>query len=85
MSDDPHRFTAHAVTRMAQRGVGQQDVELMEWIGTEVEGGYLVREKDFQALDQALSRLRTQRSPVSAQAGRSGSALNPDGIAGQAH
>ena len=27
-------------------------------MGTEVEGGYFVREKDFQALDQQLKQLR---------------------------
>jgi hypothetical protein len=38
---------------MAQRGFADDDLELIRWIGTEVEGGYLVREKDFQALDRA--------------------------------
>jgi hypothetical protein len=52
------RLTAHAVMRMAQRGLANDDVELIRWIGTEVEGGYLVREKDFQALDRALKQLR---------------------------
>jgi hypothetical protein len=33
---------------------------LIQWIGTEVEGGYLVREKDFQALDRELKQLRDQ-------------------------
>ena len=27
------------------------------WMGTEVEGGYLVREKDFRALERDLKRL----------------------------
>ena len=58
MSGNLHRLTAHAVTRMAQRGIGNDDLELIEWIGTEVEGGYLVREKDFQALDRELRQLR---------------------------
>jgi hypothetical protein len=53
-------LTAHAVKRMAQRGLADDDVELIRWIGTEVEGGYLVREKDFQALDRELKRLRDQ-------------------------
>jgi hypothetical protein len=43
---------------MAQRGITSSDLELIEWIGTEVEGGYLVREKDFQALDRELKKLR---------------------------
>lgn len=53
-------LTAHAVKRMAQRGLANVDVELIEWIGTEVEGGYLVREQDFQALDRELKQLRDQ-------------------------
>lgn len=53
-------LTAHAVKRVAQRGLAADDIELIRWIGTEVEGGYLVREKDFQALDRALRQLRDQ-------------------------
>lgn len=52
------RFTAHAATRMAQRGLGNDDVELIKRIGTEVEGGFLVRKRDFQALDRELKRIR---------------------------
>jgi hypothetical protein len=50
--------TAHAVTRMAQRCVKPDDIELIAWIGTEVEGGYFVREKDFEALDRELKQIR---------------------------
>ncbi len=53
-------LTAHAVKRMGQRGLAADDLELIRWIGTEVEGGYLVREKDFQALDHELRQLRDQ-------------------------
>jgi hypothetical protein len=52
------RLTAHAAMRMSQRGIAKEDLGLIEWIGTEVEGGYLVREKDFQALDRELKQLR---------------------------
>ena len=52
------RLTAHAVMRMAQRGLTNDDIELIRWIGTEVEDGYLVREKDFQVLDRELKQLR---------------------------
>ena len=45
---------------MSQRGLATDDIELIRWIGTEVEGGYLVREKDFQALDRELKQLRDQ-------------------------
>ena len=48
----------HAATRMAQRGIGNDDLELIRRIGPEVEGGYLVRDKDFQTLDRELKRLR---------------------------
>ena len=52
--------TAHAAMRMSQRGLATEDIELICWIGTEVEGGFLVREKDFQALECELKRLRDQ-------------------------
>jgi hypothetical protein len=51
-------LTAHATVRMGQRGIANDDLELIKWIGTEVEGGYLVREKDFRALDRELKQLR---------------------------
>jgi hypothetical protein len=51
-------LTAHAALRIAQRGMRPDDLEIIHLIGTEVEGGYLVREKDFQALDRALRRFR---------------------------
>jgi hypothetical protein len=49
--------TAHAGTRMVQRAIRDEDLELITWIGTEVEGGYLVRAKDCQAVEQWLKRL----------------------------
>ena len=52
------RITSHASTRMSQRGIASDDVELIRLIGTEVEGGYFVREKDFRALDRQLKHLR---------------------------
>jgi hypothetical protein len=52
------QLTAHAATRMAQRCIAGVDLELIAWIGTEVEGGYFVCEKDFQALDRSLKQLR---------------------------
>lgn len=51
-------LTTHAVMRLSQRGLVNGDLELIKWIGSEVEGGYLVREKDFQALDRQLRQLR---------------------------
>lgn len=52
--------TVHAAMRMAQRGINSNDIDLLTLIGTEVEGGYLVREKDFQTLDRELKRFRDQ-------------------------
>ena len=51
-------LTAHAALRIAQRGIRHDDLDLIQWIGTEVEGGYLVRQRDFQALERDLKRLR---------------------------
>jgi hypothetical protein len=50
-------LTRHAMLRMSQRGVGLDDIEIVEFIGTEVEGGYLVRRKDVQAFEQRLKKL----------------------------
>lgn len=44
MTDFPN-FTRHAERRIAQRGIATSDIELIEWMGTEVEGGYLVRSR----------------------------------------
>lgn len=57
---NPPYPTAHAAMRMSQRGLANDDIELIRWIGTEVEGGSLVREKDFRALDRELKQLRDQ-------------------------
>lgn len=51
-------LTRHACMRLAQRAIAAEDVQLIQSIGTEVEGGYLVREKDFQTLDRELKQLR---------------------------
>ena len=53
-------LTSHAISRMTQRGIGMNDIELIEWIGTPVEGGYLVRMCDFQAFDQKLKQARNR-------------------------
>jgi hypothetical protein len=47
-------LTRHAMTRMAQRSITLKDAELIAMIGTEVEGGYLVREKDYQNIERTL-------------------------------
>jgi NAD(P)H-nitrite reductase large subunit len=48
------RYTRHGAQRMAQRGFTCRSLEIVAMIGTEVEGGYLVREKDFQAYERNL-------------------------------
>ena len=49
-------MTNHAAVRMAQRGIASKDAELIVMIGTEVEGGYLVREKDYRKVEHAVKR-----------------------------
>lgn len=51
-------LTPHAIARLAQRAVSIEDIEIISLIATDVECGYLVREKDFQAFERALNQLR---------------------------
>ena len=53
-------FWAEVERQSAQRGLADYDLELIALIGTQVERGYLVRRKDFQALDRELKRLRNR-------------------------
>jgi hypothetical protein len=76
-------LTAHAVKRMAQRGLADDDVELIRWIGTEVEGGYLVRYHSnvFSALRQFLGRFikpvrKTDRRGAGAKKAPAGAAFD---------
>jgi hypothetical protein len=50
-------ITNHAVVRMSQRGIMPRDAELIVLIGTEVDDGYLVREKDYQEIERRLKQL----------------------------
>ena len=52
--------TQHAIVRMTQRGIRLDDLELAGLIGTEVEGGCLVRRKDVQAFQRELKKLADQ-------------------------
>jgi len=52
--------TQHAIQRMTQRGLKPDDLDLIMLIGTEVEGGYLVRSRDRQAAESELKRLLKQ-------------------------
>jgi hypothetical protein len=60
------RPTAHAAVRMSQRGIARDDIELIKWIGTEVPDGYLVLEKNFQALSEPSSNCWITRGGLSA-------------------
>jgi hypothetical protein len=50
-------LTRHAAVRAAQRGITLKDIELIALIGTEVEGGYFVRHKDYQEIEVILRDL----------------------------
>jgi arginase family enzyme len=41
---------------MAQRGIRQSDLDLILQLGSEVEGGLIVREKDFRQFERKLRR-----------------------------
>ena len=47
-------ISRHAQTRMAQRGLRQADIDLILRLGSEVEGGILMRRKDFECYAAAL-------------------------------
>ena len=53
-------LTRHAVARMVQRSMRDDDLLLIQLIGTEVEDGYLVRNCDCEAAMHALKRLQEQ-------------------------
>lgn len=57
------RLSDHALQRMAQRNISASDIDLILAIGSEVEGGVLVRNKDCQALVNDLKNFiqRIQR------------------------
>jgi hypothetical protein len=50
-------ITKHAAVRMSQRGLVPRDAELIALIGTEVNDGYLVREKDYREAEHGLKLL----------------------------
>lgn len=53
-------LTNHATIRMAQRGFKLRDAELITLLGSEVEGGYLVRDKDCIEIEKMLRSLLEQ-------------------------
>jgi len=50
-------LTRHAITRLAQRGFHNTDVELIQLIGTGVEDGFIVLNRDCQAAQRELKQL----------------------------
>ena len=47
----------HAVRRMSQRGIRQDDLELIELFGTDVEGGPILLRKDADAAERETKKL----------------------------
>lgn len=47
-------ISRHASTRLAQRGVSSSDADLIVRFGTEVEGGYIFLEKNYNDLEREL-------------------------------
>jgi len=56
------RLTRHAIQRMGQRGFQEDDLELIQLIGTEVESGFIVLRRDRLAADHELKRLQERIS-----------------------
>jgi hypothetical protein len=50
-------LTKHAGIRLAQRSISLKDADLIALIGTEVEDGFLVRNKDCEAIEHQLKLL----------------------------
>ena len=51
------QLTRHAVARMGQRNFQNDDLDLIRLIGTAVEDGYLVLNRDCQAAERELKLL----------------------------
>ena len=50
-------LTKHAGVRLAQRSIPLKDADLIASIGTEVSDGFLVRNKDCDAIEHQLKQL----------------------------
>ena len=64
-------YSRHAIERIYQRGLLASDIDLIMTIGTEVEGGFIVRDKDVQQLERQvrdfltrIKRLKSKRLVV---------------------
>ena len=49
-------ITRHAAARMSQRGMMLNDAEIIVQIGSQVDDGYLVREKDYREVEHRLEQ-----------------------------
>jgi len=50
-------LTEHALIRMAQRGIKIEDAELIELVGSEVEDGFIVLDRDYRRLEVDVRKL----------------------------
>ena len=50
-------ITDHGSARMNQRGIREKDLDLLLLIGTEIDDGFVVRQRDYQAFERVLKRL----------------------------
>ena len=53
------RFSDHALLRLAQRGIRGSDIDLLLLLGKEVEGGYLILDRDLVAAERQLKQTLT--------------------------
>ena len=53
-------LTKHAAVRMAQRAISGDMLDLVVLIGTEVDDGYVVLDRDCEALERLLKQLLQQ-------------------------
>jgi hypothetical protein len=51
------QMSVHAVARMAQRGIKNSDLDLIAHIGTEVDDGLLITERDYQKFEREQKQL----------------------------
>ena len=56
----PGMLTAHAAMRMAQRGFRRDDIDLVRLLGTEVDDGYLLAERDCAVFVREMKHLIAQ-------------------------
>src|SRR4051812_39288609 len=49
-------LTHHAVVRLSQRGIRSNDMEILDLLGTDVEGGSILLRKDAQAFEREAKR-----------------------------